>query len=318
MADVQPEHGHLRVANDLWDAIAAARLNRGASAVLMAVYRQSYGFGRKTTGSWLSLSFLQRYTGLSRTRCSKALSELRTAGMIVRVREGDTSTASEYAPVKDYAAWSDAVLPDGWSPVGSVRNVTSDAGDTSDAGGTRGSDAGGTTQKTRNREEEHAREARPDHDPSRRWNLAALWGQLAPRFGAGNTAAPRQPDAINAARLMDIIDASTDDDIDARLALCAGKGSPLGYFVALFDADGSPNPLIERRKNSPMDRASKEDRAIALRSDAHDLADVLQATGKDCPPENVAYWIDKHGRPWTVDELRPMARRVLIVLGIAA
>ena len=123
--------------------------------MLMAVYRQSYGFGRKTTGDWLSLSFLQRYTGLSRTRCSKALSELRTAGMIARVRVGDTSTASEYAPVKDYAAWSDAILPDGWAPVGSVRNVTSDAGDTSDAGRTRGSDAGGTTQKTRKNQEEN-------------------------------------------------------------------------------------------------------------------------------------------------------------------
>ncbi len=138
------------------------------------------------------------------------------------------------------------------------------------------------------------------------------------RFGVGNTSAPRQPDAINAARLLDIIDHSTDDEIDARLGLCAGKGSPLGYFVALFDESGSPNPLIERRKNSPMDRASKEERAIALRNDAHDLADVLRANEKDCTPENVGYWIEKHGKPWTVEELRPLTRRVLIDLGIAS
>ena len=102
-------------------------------------------------------------------------------------------------------------------------------------------------------------------------------------------------------------------EVDALVEWAIGIGDGAA-FLRCFDDSGQ----IVAKRPAKVDRASKEDRAIALRSDAHDLADVLQATGKDCTPENVAYWIDKHGKPWTVDELRPMARRVLIDLGIAS
>ena len=120
MADVQAEHGHIRIANALWDAVAAADLTHVQRRCLDAVIRQSWGFGRRTTAGWLSLSFVQKYSRMKRSDCSRGLKQLRQKGVVRRVRQGDATNASEYAVVKDFDRWGDGVLPDGWAPLGVV------------------------------------------------------------------------------------------------------------------------------------------------------------------------------------------------------
>jgi hypothetical protein len=112
--------GYLQTPNELHDALAAADLTLNEHRVFAAVVRQSVGFGRKDTGTWLSLSFLTGYTRASRSRCIKSLKGLRQKGLIRRVADGDkhANTPTVYAPVMEPGQWSDGVLPDRWMPLG--------------------------------------------------------------------------------------------------------------------------------------------------------------------------------------------------------
>jgi len=116
MADVQVQNGHLRIANDLWDAWTRASLNRNALRVLMSVVRLSYGWGRKDTGEYASYKRLQRETGLGSRAVADGVSKLLDAKVITRTRSGDRRTGrpAVYAPNKDFDSWADGVLPVGW------------------------------------------------------------------------------------------------------------------------------------------------------------------------------------------------------------
>lgn len=132
VADPQVEAGHIRIANDLWEAWTRADLDRNELRVLMAVVRMSYGWGQKDTGARASYSKLQSLTGLVRHRVSAGLRGLLQKRILTRTSQGTTShNPAVYAPNKDHSSWSPATLPEHWSPETSHTNGTSSTSGTS-------------------------------------------------------------------------------------------------------------------------------------------------------------------------------------------
>lgn len=117
MADVQLERGHLRIANDLWEAWFRADLGRNELRVLGVIVRLSYGWDRTDTGDAASFRRLQSDTGLGSRAVSDGIRRLLQKGVIRRLSTGSWNHAvSVYEVVKDYDAWSPATLPETWRP----------------------------------------------------------------------------------------------------------------------------------------------------------------------------------------------------------
>jgi len=312
MADVQTEDGHLRIANDLWEAWNRAKLDRNEYKVLMAVVRLSYGWGRKDTGDAASYGRLQAECCLGSRAVAAGVSGLLQKQVVHRLREGikATSTPAVYAPNKDYDSWSPAVLPS--------RTPTSAHGSTL----LPPMEVPPTSTRGRHLKTEEQQQQRVRED-----QLSAALRELAAPITPAEHAisewievtqqrlgCPRSRIGSDVhARWLGIARNPNRAEVEALVEWAIGIGDGAAFLRCFNDAGD-----IVSKRPVKVDRASKEERAIALRNDAHDLADVLRANEKDCTPENVGYWIQKHGKPWTVDELRPLTRRVLIDLGIAS
>ena len=135
MANPQVEAGHIRIANDLWEAWTRADLDRNELRVMMAIVRLSYGWGQKDTGDRASYSGLQGLTGLVRHRVSAGLRGLLQKRVVVRISKGTTShNSAVYAPHKDFESWSPATLPEDWAPQTGSTQRTSATGGTSSTG----------------------------------------------------------------------------------------------------------------------------------------------------------------------------------------
>lgn len=135
----------------------------------------------------------------------------------------------------------------------------------------------------------------PPPEPKRVWNVAALYGKLAPRYGRGSTAAPRMPDSLTADRLLTILDACADSTIDSRLARCAGKSSPLAYFVALFNEDGTAKPERGKQQDPSLRKA-------ALNDAAERAASALHYHDAEATLPNIARWCRSNEEPWTEED----------------
>ncbi len=126
MADPQLERGHLRVANDLWEAWTRADLTARQLRVLLAITRLSYGWRRLETSAVqeadgpapASRSVLARMTGLDPAHISGAVRGLLQKQLVRLVSPADPQAgrAPVYRVVKDYDSWSPAVLPGSWRP----------------------------------------------------------------------------------------------------------------------------------------------------------------------------------------------------------
>jgi phage replication O-like protein O len=242
MADVQPEHGHIRIANALWDAWCAASLTATERRALMAIVRQSYGFGRKDTGTWASLGALERYTGMGRTHVSRAVRGLVMKGVVLRLSKGGGRTPSVFAPCKDYDRWAPGVLPDGWAPVGvEVSNPT--PLEVSNAAPLE------VSKKTPHKNQGIAKGNTPTHTtraggpatgPTEAGEVAVeLWRLFAPRGPGGG---PKSPSAIALSTAMDIVEASGADRA-REIARAVGKaGWGWAGFLRCFDDDGTVRP----------------------------------------------------------------------------
>jgi phage replication O-like protein O len=101
MADVQLEHGHVRIANRLVEAILDAEFTGAQVRILLALARLTYGW-RKRTAS-VSVVELANLAGLSGTGgFRRAFHDLIRNGVILEMKEGRTLT---YAIQKDFVAW---------------------------------------------------------------------------------------------------------------------------------------------------------------------------------------------------------------------
>jgi len=266
VADVQTEHGHVRIANELWDAWMAADLTASERRVLMAVVRQSYGFGRKTTADWASLSALESYTRAKRSDVSKGLRGLRQKGVIVRIKKGVGVTPSEYAPQKDYDLWGDGVLPDEWRPIGVPESSLVTESSPVPKRALPSSHRSVTPQETREeprvRKKKNAGARKPDRAPNplpgpgRAIEPIDVWRRLGGTMTIPATLG-RHSDVMPQEHLPRICDANTVEDINDAIDCSLAANNPRRYFFALFDLDTGKRkveaPRTPRAANTPID-----------------------------------------------------------------
>lgn len=103
-ADVQLEHGHVRIANRLLEAILAADFTGTQSRILLALVRLTYGWRRKTVT--VSLSELAERANVAFTGgFRRAFQELIANGVVLRLEEGGGPQRATYAIQKDFTQW---------------------------------------------------------------------------------------------------------------------------------------------------------------------------------------------------------------------
>ena len=102
MADGSPqlEDGHIRIANELFDAILRFPLGRNEAKVMYAILRKTYGYGKKQDD--MTVTQLANLTGITRPRASEALTALAS---INAVRKTDGHYGYVLAVNKNYAEW---------------------------------------------------------------------------------------------------------------------------------------------------------------------------------------------------------------------
>lgn len=80
MADVQLEHGYTRIANEILEAVMQTNLSPTQYKLIIAIFRFTYGFGRKEAE--MSLSFLANITLCDKRHIQRELKELESYGII--------------------------------------------------------------------------------------------------------------------------------------------------------------------------------------------------------------------------------------------
>lgn len=108
MANPQLENGHLRIANDIWDALVQTRVPGEAMQVLMAIIRKTYGWGKKEDA--ISLSQLQEMTGISdKSHLVRARQKLLDMNIIVAEKGNAVAqygnAVTKYRINKDFESW---------------------------------------------------------------------------------------------------------------------------------------------------------------------------------------------------------------------
>jgi len=111
MANPQKENGHVRIANDVLDALIRTRINGEARQVLDFIIRKTWGFGKKSDA--ISISQFAIATGLKRQSVSRALRALIQMNLIGKkyAETGSEKAAlspSEWLFNKDYDTWKPA------------------------------------------------------------------------------------------------------------------------------------------------------------------------------------------------------------------
>jgi phage replication O-like protein O len=113
-ADVQLEHGYARVANEIFEVMAKTPLNGTQWRILMVVFRQSFGFGRKDCA--LSESYISVATGIDKRSIRREITSLIKNNFIKVVEEANFTTPRVIQFNKNYDEWQRANL----SPVGNI------------------------------------------------------------------------------------------------------------------------------------------------------------------------------------------------------
>ncbi len=102
MANPQRENGHVRIANDLFDAMIRLPLSDSERRILLFVIRKTYGWSKKA--DYISLSQFMLGTNLSHRVICRSLNKLVTKKTLVKVC-GKNGQTSKYMLQKDYEKW---------------------------------------------------------------------------------------------------------------------------------------------------------------------------------------------------------------------
>jgi phage replication O-like protein O len=102
VANPQTEDGHIKIANDLWEAITRQRLSGSEFQVLLAVIRKTYGYNKKS--DWITNRQLAAMTGLDAIRASENVNRLKERG-ILTITEKRKGYERIIAINKDYDTW---------------------------------------------------------------------------------------------------------------------------------------------------------------------------------------------------------------------
>ena len=103
----QVEHGFVRIANELYDAILRAPLSKRELLIVFAVIRKTYGYGKKSDD--LTMTQLAELTGLTRAHCSEAVRDLGQKNVIL-IRDGEHGKV--LALSKNYRNWNFEMRPE--------------------------------------------------------------------------------------------------------------------------------------------------------------------------------------------------------------
>lgn len=103
MASPQLENGHVRIANELWDALAAYRIPGEQRQCLDVIIRKTYGFKKKQDA--IALSQFVEMTGMNKPAVVRALNGLLSKKIIAIIKK-DNAPAHIYEFIKDYNEWT--------------------------------------------------------------------------------------------------------------------------------------------------------------------------------------------------------------------
>lgn len=102
MASPQIENGHIKIANELWDALTAYRLPGEQRQCLDVIIRKTYGFNKKQDA--IALSQFVEMTGIVKPHVVRALSALQEKKIITVTKKGN-APANMYEIIKDFSKW---------------------------------------------------------------------------------------------------------------------------------------------------------------------------------------------------------------------
>ena len=88
MANPQLENGHLKIANEIWDALCRIRIPGEQMQVLMVIIRKTYGFNKKSDG--IPLSQFTEATGINRQNVIRAINGLLSKKIINVIKKDNT------------------------------------------------------------------------------------------------------------------------------------------------------------------------------------------------------------------------------------
>ncbi|MCK5614384.1 replication protein [Candidatus Pacearchaeota archaeon] len=100
MANPQKENGHIRIANDIMDAIIRIRIPGESRQVLDFILRKTYGYGKKEDR--ISLSQFVLATGMKKSNIVRAINKLCSMNIVIKK---DTTYINIYRFNKDFDKW---------------------------------------------------------------------------------------------------------------------------------------------------------------------------------------------------------------------
>lgn len=110
----QLEDGYAKIANELSEAFAAYPFTSVQHQIIWTVLRQTYGYNRKCHA--ISIGFLVKATGRSRSKVAKAINDLINANVLIEYSSGEGSASRVLGINKLYKTWG--VPQEGYTPDG--------------------------------------------------------------------------------------------------------------------------------------------------------------------------------------------------------
>jgi phage replication O-like protein O len=99
----QLEEGYTRIANEILEVASKVKLNGTQFKILMAIWRYTYGFNRKS--SEFSLNFLSEATNSNKQQVKRELDKLIEDNIIIIEKEADFNTSRILSFNKNYSEW---------------------------------------------------------------------------------------------------------------------------------------------------------------------------------------------------------------------
>lgn len=103
----QLEDGYIRIANEIFDALAKTNINGESRRLLDFILRKTYGYNKKK--DWISLSQFSTATGLSKPNVVRGLKVLIQRNIIIKndnsIIKTDNEPKISYQFQKDYCKW---------------------------------------------------------------------------------------------------------------------------------------------------------------------------------------------------------------------
>ncbi len=121
MTSPQSENGHVRIANELYEAIYKTNFNATQLKIIMCVIRYTYGFNRDSHS--LSLSFISNAISLSKRYVSDELKKLIESNVILVVNNFTVTKSREIKINNNYSEW------EGCRTIQQVKDTSTDEDD---------------------------------------------------------------------------------------------------------------------------------------------------------------------------------------------